>query len=600
MAFDDLRSFVSELERRGELLRVRSLVSRDLEITEITDRMSKLPNGGRALLFENVEGSRFPVLTNAFGSERRTALALGSTDLEAVGDRVSDLLRTEMPRTLGQKAALAPMAMSLLKCFPKTSRGRAPCQEVVLKGDDVDLGILPALKSWPQDGGRFITLPAVFTKDADGKRNVGMYRMQVFDKTTTGMHWHVHKDGALNFSDDRRSGRRTEVAVAIGCDPAVMYAATAPMPQGLDELILAGFLRGSPVRLAKCVTVDMEVPAASEFVLEGYVDHDETRLEGPFGDHTGYYSLADMYPVLHVTAVTHRRDAIYPATVVGRPPMEDCYLAKATERVFLPPLRMLVPEIDDIWMPWEGVFHNIVAVAISKRYPGQARKVMSSMWGNNQMSLAKMVLVVDDASLLKDGRRLLRHVLDTVDFASDVTLTDGVLDVLDHSAPAPLRGSKLGVDATARAAGEDARRRPRFKLTMSGQGVLDALRSSGDGFLGCRVAMPDAKAPLILVSVDKGGAPSQRFKEAIRASGLLDQGVFVMYDGVDLSDGRLLLWKMFNNVDPERDITIDDGVIIDATRKGLADGHAREWPDEIVMSPDIVSRVEARRGELGL
>jgi len=602
-AFRDLRDFLSRLEAEGELLRVKAEVSPELEITEITDRMSKSPGGGKALLFERVEGSGFPVLTNAFGSGERMSMALGAQDLDALGARVSGLLDMRPPATFRQKAALLPELLSLSKCLPRVRRmSRPPCQEVVLEGDDVDLGLLPALKCWPQDGGRFITLPVVFTKSLEGKRNAGMYRMQLFDRRTTGMHWHVHKDGSHYFDGYRRAGKRMEVAVAIGTDPAVTYAATAPMPQGLDEMLLAGFVRGSPVDLVKCRTVDLEVPATAEFVLEGYVDPEERRTEGPFGDHTGYYSLPGEYPVFHVTALTHRRDAIYSATVVGRPPMEDCYMAKATERVFLPPLRMIVPEIVDYWMPWEGVFHNIVVVAIRKEYPMQARKVMSSLWGNGQMSFAKMIAVVDDASLLRDKKRLLAHLLDAMDPWSDLVVTEGMLDVLDHSAPHALYGGKLGIDATARLAGEPPRGKKRFGRTGSGEETIASLRALDRGFVSCRAIAPGSRNPLQLIALRKGGQSTNHFIGRLAEAGrTADQGVVVLYDDIDLADDSLVLWRSFNNIDPLRDIRIGErSVIVDATRKGPADGFAREWPDEIEMSAEVKKRVDQRAKEIGL
>ena len=603
MTYKDLHEFVDRLEMEGELRRVKGPVSAELEITEITDRMSKIPGGGKALLFEKVRDSSYPVLTNAFGSERRMALALESGSPDELALRISDLLKMAVPSTFMEKVGTLPELMGLAKCLPRIRKGgRAPCQEVIETGNEVDLGTLPIMKCWPQDGGRFVTLPVVFTKSMEGRRNVGMYRMQVYDRNTTGMHWHVHKDGSHNFLGYQREGRRMEVAVAIGTAPAITYAATAPMPQGMDEMLLAGFIRGSPVDLVKCRTVDLEVPATAEFVLEGYVDPDETRTEGPFGDHTGYYSLRGQFPVFHVTAVTHRRDAIYSATVVGRPPMEDCYLAKATERIFLPPLRMMVPEIVDHWMPWEGVFHNIVVVAIHKEYPLHARKVMNALWGSGQMAFAKMIAVVDGDVPLSSPARLFGHILDTFDPWSDVTLTEGVLDVLDHSAPNPLFGGKLGLDATARARGEIPRAGTRFDPSRTEKDILTTLRSLDEGFVSCRRTATDRKNPLILVGLQKGGRPSLHFRALIEGcKDLAGEGILIMFDDIDLSDDSLCLWKFFNNVDPLRDVLLTEHrVIIDASKKGIIDGHAREWPDEIVMSPEVKRSVRERCHELGL
>ncbi len=602
--YRDLREFISRLEREGELHRIGAEASSELEITEITDRVSKVPGGGKALLFENVKDSRFPVITNAFGSERRMSLALGQENLDDLGKRLSVLLDMRPPATLREKLGLLPELLSLSKCLPKVrSMARPPCQEVVLEGKDADLGLLPILRCWPKDGGRFVTLPVVFTKGLrEGKRNVGMYRMQVFDRNTTGMHWHIHKDGSHYFNEYQKEGERMELAVAIGTDPAVTYAATAPMPQGMDEMLLAGFIRGAPVELVKCRTVDMEVPATAEFVLEGYVDPEERRTEGPFGDHTGYYSLQGEYPVFHVTAITHRKDAIYSATVVGRPPMEDCYMAKATERIFLPPLRKIVPEIVDYWMPWEGVFHNIVVVAIAKEYPMQARKVMSALWGSGQMSFAKMIAVVDDAALLARPALLLRQIQDRVDPWSDLVLTEGILDVLDHSAPNPLYGGKLGIDVTKRVRGELPRGKGRFHRSLSDEELLSSLERLDPGFATCRVVGAKAKGPLILVGLRKGDKSSLYFISKLEGSReLMGQGAIILFDDIDISNDPLVLWKAFNNVDPVRDVDLSkNGLIIDATKKGIIDGFVREWPDEIEMSKGVKEKVKGRLKELGL
>lgn len=601
MHYSSLADFISRLEREGELFRVKGEVSPLLEITEVTDRMSKSPNGGKALLFEKVTGSSFPVLTNAFGSERRMAMSLGCDSLDELEKKIGGLLDTAPPEGLMGKLGMLPELLSLSKAFPRTVKSsRAPCQEVVVTGDYVDLSELPVLQCWPQDGGRFITLPVVFTKDVEGRhRNAGMYRMQVFDRNTTGMHWHIHKDGRHNFNGYKKLGKRMPVAVAIGTDPSITYAATAPMPQGIDEMILAGFIRGSPVEMVKCRTIDMEVPAESEFVLEGYVDPEEKRVEGPFGDHTGYYSLQGDYPVFHVTAITHRRNAVYSATVVGRPPMEDCYMAKATERVFLPPLMKILPEIIDYWMPWEGVFHNIVVVAIQKEYPMQARKVMSALWGNNQMSFAKMIVVVDDPRLLKDPPMLLQKIQDNLDLSHDLVMTEGVLDVLDHSAPNPLFGGKLGIDATDRVDGEPSR------TTMTGsrlseEDVQFAILGLKSPVTSRSVGL-DTRNPVVLIGMKKGTESSKQLKDHIRTVASSLGLTLVLYDDIDLGDDSLVLWKAFNNVDPLRDIELaGSGAVIDATKKGSADGYLREWPDEIEMSKDVKNRIEQRKKEFGL
>lgn len=449
MAYKDLREFIAALEERGWLRRITEPVDCHLEITEITDRVSKRTGeGNQALLFENVKGYDMPVLMNAFGSYERMALALGVEKLDDVGDEIREILRLPYI-SLAHKmdvVSLLPLAKKAIN-FPRYVK-KAPCQEVV--EETVDLDKIPILTCWPRDGGPFITLPLVFTKNpTTGKRNVGMYRLQKYDKQTTGMHWHIHKNGADNFRDMKaQGGERIEAAVAIGADPVLTYAATAPMPRDIDEMVFAGFLRHKSVEMVKCKTVDLEVPAGAEIVLEGYVRTDEMRREGPFGDHTGYYSLADDYPVFHVTCITHRKDPIYAATVVGKPPMEDCYLAKATERIFLPLMQQMLPEIVDINMPLEGVFHDCCVVAIDKRYPMQARKVMHALWGMGQMMNVKMIIVVDKHVNVQDMKEVWWRVFNNIDAKHDLEIVEGPLDVLDHSSPMAKWGAKLGIDAT--------------------------------------------------------------------------------------------------------------------------------------------------------
>lgn len=453
MAFKDLHEFVAVLENKGLLHRVTTLVDPVLEITEITDRISK--KGGPALFFERVKGSPYPVLINAFGSFERMSLALGVQQLDEIGARISKMLELQdLTGSLLDKMKFLPRLAEMGSWVPKMVR-KAPCQEVILRDEDATLNIFPILKCWPGDGGRYITLPLVFTKDPEtGGRNLGMYRLQVFDGKTTGMHWHVHKNGAENYRRHQKIGQRMEVAVALGGDPATIYAATAPLPHGIDEMLFAGFLRSEPVEMVKCVTVDLEVPAQADIILEGYVDLDEQRVEGPFGDHTGYYSLADYFPVFHIQCITHRKDAIYPATIVGKPPMEDCYLAKATERIFLPLLKMFIPEIVDINLPLEGVFHNCAVVSIKKSYPGQAKKVMCAIWGMGQMMFTKMIIVVDEHVNVQDMSEVWWRVYNNTDPKRDFMMVDGPLEVLDHSSPLPTYGSKVGIDATKKWPGE--------------------------------------------------------------------------------------------------------------------------------------------------
>ncbi len=599
-AYDNLRDFIAALEAAGELTRIEAPVSRVLEITQFTDIASKQPGGGKALLFEKVEGSDFPVLTNAFGSDRRICMALGVPDLDALASRLRSFIEMEPPKSFADGLRLVPLGLDVLRFIPKMVK-RAPCQEVVAQGRDVDLSRLPVLTCWPDDGGPFVTLPVVFTRSLEtGKRNAGMYRLQVYDSNTTGMHWHVHKDGSHYWSEYRKAGKRMPVAVAIGTDPAVTYAATAPLPRNIDEMLLAGFIRRKPVPMVKCVTVDLEVPAEAEFILEGYVDPDELRIEGPFGDHTGYYSLTDRYPVFHVTAVTHRKNPVYAATIVGRPPMEDCYLARATERIFLPLLTAILPEVRDFWLPWEGVFHNCAVVSLEKEYPGHGRRIMSALWGQGQMSFCKTLVTVDSSLGLSDPVKVLESVLDTIDLESDLYISEGVLDALDHSAPDPLFGSKLGVDATERIPSERNRpERPPCPPAPSQEAVQRAIGEVSDHLTACRIPLPGVRNRVLLANFRKDGSICAGNLNA----GLLDHPglaafsiILLVDDAVDLDDGPVVLWKAFNNVDPRRDIFRRSGrIVIDATRKGPEDGHFRPWPGDIVMDPEVVRRVENRQ-----
>ena len=446
MAYRDLQEFIKRLEKLRELKRIKEPVSPELEITEITDRVCKMH--GPALLFENVPGYKMPVLMNAFGSFKRMSLALEVPNLDSLGQEIIDFIEAEAPDTLIKKLKMVPKLKRMANAMPRMAN-KAPCQDIVLKGEEVDLGILPVLKCWPEDGGPFITLPVVFTRHPEtGIRNVGMYRMQVYDKNTTGMHWHTHKGGAHHYRVAERLGQDLPVAVAIGPDPAMTYAATAPLPDDIDEVLFAGFLRESPVELVKCVTVDLEVPATSQIVLEGFVKPGERRIEGPFGDHTGYYSLADEYPVFHVTCMTMRHDAIYPATIVGQPPQEDCYMAKATERLFLPMIKKTLPEIIDMNLPMEGVFHNLAFISIDKRYPGHARKVMNALWGLGQMMFCKIICIFDKEVDVQDLGQVLWRLGNNIDPRRDIVFTDGPVDALDHASPLPHYGSKMGIDCT--------------------------------------------------------------------------------------------------------------------------------------------------------
>lgn len=451
MAYKDIREFIEVLEKKGLLKRIKTEVSAELEITEILDRVVK--KNGPALLFENVKGSRIPVFANAFGTMERMCLALEVNSLDEIGARIQKLLEFEAPKSIWEGIKMLPMVAEL-SSFPPKHVNSGPCKEVILR-EGFSLDAFPILKCWQGDGGRFITLPLVFTKNQNtGRQNVGMYRMQVYDGKTTGMHWHIHKHGARDYADAKNDGK-IEVAVAIGADPAIVYSATAPLPDNIDEMMFAGFLRKKNVELVKCETVDIFVPAHAEIILEGYVDSKERRTEGPFGDHTGYYSLADEFPVFHLTCITHRKNPIYNATVVGIPPMEDAYLGKATERIFLPLMKAQLPEIVDINLPVEAVFHNLCVVSIKKRYPGHAKKIMFALWGMGQMMFAKTIIVLDDDVNVQDLREVLWATTTRFDPAKDVTIIDRApTDTLDHASPLSNLGSKMGIDATRKGADE--------------------------------------------------------------------------------------------------------------------------------------------------
>ncbi len=466
MAYEDLRGFIKALESAGELKRVTVEVDPVYEITEIVDRISK--EHGVGVIFENVKGSDYPVAINLMGSMKRMCMSLELNHIDELGERISSLMDKNVPQNFMDKIKNLSTLTELSNVFPKYVN-KGACKDVILKGDDVDLLKFPVLKCWPDDGGKFITLPCVFTKDPEtGDRNCGMYRMQVHDGKTTGMHWHKHHTGADHLRKAKRMGLdRLEVAVVIGADPAITYSATAPMPDGIDEMLLAGFIRRKSVELIKCETVNLEVPANSEIVLEGYVLVDELRHEGPFGDHTGYYSLADDYPVFHITCITHRKNPIYPTTIVGKAPMEDSYIGIATGRIFLPLLKKQMPEIQDIHLLLEGGFHNILFVAIDKKYPMQAHKVMSYIWGTGQLMFTKMIVIVDKDVDVHNISEVMWRLGNNVDWQRDTAIVKGPVDTLDHSSPDAFWGHKIGIDATRKLAGEGHNREWPDDIVMS-------------------------------------------------------------------------------------------------------------------------------------
>jgi 4-hydroxy-3-polyprenylbenzoate decarboxylase len=455
LTLDTLQEFIAAIDAAGELVRITQPVRAKLEITEIADRAMKLPGGGPALLFEHVildNGSRseYPVAINLFGSMKRMALSLGTDDLDKIGGRITELLEMKVPEGILGKLSLLPRLLEVGKFPPRVHGGKPACQEVVWRGAEIDLTKLPIITCWPKDGGAYITLPMVISKDPKrGIRNVGMYRVQVIGKNRLAMHWQRHKVGAAHWREMAERGEKMAVCIVIGADPASVYSASAPLPPTVDEFLFAGFLRKSPVSLAKALTCDLEVPTDAEFVIEGEIDPREPLVtEGPFGDHTGFYSLADLYPAVNVTAITMRKKPVYATTIVGRPPMEDYYLGHATERIFLPLIKLTVPEIVDYHMPAEGIFHNLVFVSIDKQFPGQAYKVMNAMWGAGLMSLAKVLVVVDKWVNVRDEKEAWWVALNNIDPQRDARFSMGPIDVLDHSSRAFTFGSKIGFDAT--------------------------------------------------------------------------------------------------------------------------------------------------------
>jgi 4-hydroxy-3-polyprenylbenzoate decarboxylase len=471
--FVDVNAFIAELDRRRELARVAVPVDPHLDIAAVVDRACKSPGGGPALLFEQPTGASMPVAANLYGSMTRICLALGVETLDDLGREIEELTTPPMPRGFMDALKLMPLVNRLTDLMPKTVKD-APCQEVVQM--DGGLDALPVLTTWPGDGGPFITLPLVITRDPEtGMRNIGTYRMQVFDRRTTGMHWQRHKGGAQHHRVAERLGKRLEVAVALGADPVLQYAATAPMPEGLDELMLAGVLSKRRVEMVKCRTVDLEVPAHAQIVLEGYVDPGERRREGPFGDHTGLYSLADEFPVFHLQCITMRKKPVYVTTVVGRPPMEDVYLGKASERIFLPLIRKTIPEIVDMAFPPAGIFHNIVIVSIDKRYPGHARKIMNAFWGLGQLMFSKCIIVVDKDVNAQDSEEVAWIVGTHVDPSRDIEMMRGPVDDLDDASILPAFGGKMGIDATRKGPAEGVTREFPSRLVTS-----DATRRRAD------------------------------------------------------------------------------------------------------------------------
>ena len=584
--YKSLADFVKELEEAGELIRINTPVSSELEIAEITDRMVKTEGGGKALLFEKTDKG-FPVLTNLYGSERRMAMALGVEHLSDISERFDNLIGTvtSPKESLVDKLKLLPLLGEASKWFPRKKKGRGACQQVVLEGVAANLSLLPILKCWPHDGGRFVTLPMVHTADpATGIRNVGMYRMQVFDDHTTGMHWHRHKTGARHYEGYKAQGKKMPVSVAIGGDPVYAYSATAPVPDNIDEYLLAGLLRGKPVKLVKCITNDIYVPEDCDFVIEGYVDPAEEKvLEGDFGDHTGFYSLTDYYPKFHVTAITHRKDAVYPATIVGIPPQEDAYIAIATERIFLAPIRLVMqPEVEDMYMPSAGTQHNITIISMRQLYERQASKVALGLWGAGQMMFNKYLLLTPASTNVRSTEEL-AELMRNCDLRKSLIRSEGIYDVLDHATATCGFGGKVALDLTNV---EQTERKSSFDSSTLPSGVeaSEALLDKWSALL----LFADNELKLDLAEVAK----------------VADCNFVVIFDkrAKGLTPNELL-WLGAANTEPSRDFALHDATLVIDARAKLPkanDNNPSRWPNIVTADEATIALVDKRWSEYGI
>ncbi len=611
MAWKNQQSFIDALEKTGELVRVKSYVNPKLEMAEITDRVSKSGNGGKALLFENT-GYDFPVLMNAYGSERRMCMALGVDHLDDTAKQIEDLFKLLAAPKDGilDKLKLLPKLSQFASWMPKVINGKGKCQEVMMETPDITR--LPVITCWPKDGGPFVTLPIIHTKDpTTNSRNVGMYRMQVFGPTLTGMHWHKHKVSAKHFAEYKKLNKRMPLAVALGGDPVYAYSATAPLPENVDEYMLAGFLRKKKVELVKCISQPgVEVPSDADFIIEGYVDPgDELIWEGPFGDHTGYYSLPDWYPRFHITAITHKKDAVYPATIVGIPPQEDAWLGKATERIFLAPIKMtMVPEILDMDMPVEGVFHNLVITKIKKDYAGQGQKVMNAMWGAGQMMFNKILVLADEGVSIQEYEKLAKYVFRNLDPATDIYFSTGPMDVLDHSCSKLGFGGKMCVDGTFKFDEEKEDNHESVSVSQESGAIEAELKNRFSEIAAVNASLTKKQIPCLLISVKKNRRG--HIKELHQQICALDEtmGVkIILYveHTVDANDLPVALWRFCNNLDPKRDHILykrpTPCMGFDGTRKTRElDDFQRDWPNIIVADNETILSVDKKWDSLGI
>ena len=615
MAWKDQQAFIDALEMAGELVRIKTYVDPHLEIAEITDRISKSGGGGKALLFENT-GYDFPVLMNAYGSERRMCMALGVSDLDETAREIEDLFKmiSAPKESMLDKLKLLPKLGAFASWMPAVKKGRGACQEVIMTTPDITK--VPVITCWPKDGGPFVTLPVIHTKDPHTQsRNVGMYRMQVFGPTLTGMHWHKHKVSAKHFNEYKKLGKKMPVAVALGGDPVYAYSATAPLPENVDEYMLAGFLRKKKVELVKCITQpEIEVPADADFIIEGYVDPaDDLIWEGPFGDHTGYYSLPDWYPRFHITGITHRKNAVYPATIVGIPPQEDAWLGKATERIFLAPIKMtMVPEIMDMDMPVEGVFHNLVITKINKEYAGQGQKVMNAMWGAGQMMFNKILVLADQHIRIQDYSALARYVFKNLNPVTDVVFSSGPMDVLDHSCSKMGFGGKMCIDGTSKFPEEiEEDGLSGVSLPPASQ-IADRLLQQFSEIKSVNALLTEQDIPCLIVGVKKERPGHIRSLHNSIASIDFCRGIkMILYveHTVDPLDLPTALWRFCNNLDPKRDQHLhryDDAHLagclgLDGTRKTKQhDNFQRDWPNIIVANEATIQAVDEKWDNLNL
>jgi len=601
MSYSGLSDFVSSLEKNGELHHIGVFVDPVLEMTEITDRISK--TGGKALLFEN-NGTRFPVLINAFGSDKRLAMALGKNDISDAGKDIEDIynLLTGNPAQLKDKIKRLPQFLKIAGYLPVRKRKKGVCQQVIYKNPD--LSILPVLKCWPHDGGRFITLPMVHTiHPLTGKSNVGMYRMQILGADKTAMHWQRHKTGANHFEAWKNLGKKMPVSVTLGGDPVYTYCATAPLPENINEYILAGFLRKKRVKLVRCITNELYVPADADIVIEGYVvPAEECVTEGPFGDHTGFYSLSDLYPVFHVTCITHSKHAIYPATIVGVPPQEDAWLAKATEKIFLSPVKLAIqPEIVDFHMPVAGVAHNLVIVSINKNYPGQGAKVINSLFGAGQMMFTKYLVVVNGSVDIRKYNDLIIHILNNTNFETDILFTRGPLDVLDHSSDSFSFGGKAGIDATIKLP-EEIFEKP--KQTAEGRNVTPVNLTESFNLpyiksFNIRLISENIRVLILAVNTSEETNSAQKVCELLNSEQFkrIFRLVITVDHTVDTDDLFMVAWQTFGNSDPLRDhyFVSNDTILIDGTvkyfRKG---GFPRRWPNIVCSDSDTIEKTDKK------